>query len=170
MAFSLQGLVLLFHVVGAAAWFGAAGFALLIIRPAAMGAGPAGKAFLMEALRRGGFGKWFGPAAIVTVAAGLYLYFDLEMQRAPFDGAPAAMLTVGGILGLAAFAASLAGAVPLENKMKAIVAQVAPGAPPTPEQASELDVLGAKLYGANVVSVALLGLAMVLMAGNRIFV
>lgn len=169
VAFDFDALVRLTHILAAAAWFGAGGFALIVIRPAVMESGPPGKAVLLEVLRRGGYGKWFGPAALLTVAAGAYLYIRQELYHDPFAGAASTLFTLGVASGLAAFVASLVGAVPIENKMKALAKQIPRGSPPNPEQAQQMERWGASLYRDNRIAMTLVAAAMVLMAGARIF-
>lgn len=170
MAFSLDALIRLIHVLGAAFWFGGGLFFIAVIYPAVQAAGPNGGAVMQAITRRGGLGgRWFGPVSTITVVAGLYLYIKGDYHVGPFDDAVAALLTVGVAFGILAFLVGLGMALPNEKRMKALVAEMPEGAPPTPEQAGQMQQLAATAMKAGKAGTALAGAAFILMAGRWIF-
>jgi hypothetical protein len=153
------------HIIFGALWFGGGLFAISIILPGVNAAGPAGKSFMAAILRGGGFGKFFGPVSGLTVLTGLLLYYGRGYHDGPFDDAAAAMVTVGAILAILAFAEGLAVNMPSERKLRAIVKQMG-NAPPSPEQASQMEALAMKSRKASMRGMALVALTFLLMVGR----
>lgn len=169
MAMDWIALVRAVHVIAVVAWFGGGLFTVAMVLPAVRSAGPAGKGFMMAVLRKGGFGKFFGIAAVVGILAGATLFWKYGYHRDPFGTTPSTLLTLGAIVGLVAFVESLAVSMPNEAKMKKIVAQMGPGGP-TPEQAALLERLAAKQAKAGVRTVSMVAVALVLMLIRNAFV
>jgi uncharacterized membrane protein len=167
MSLEWEQVVRLVHIVAASLWFGGGVFMLLMIMPVVNASGPIGKAFMASAMRRGGFGRYYGSMALLTVLSGLILYVARGFHDRPFDTAADTALTIGGLLGILAFAEGLAVALPTELKLKRVVAEAGDG-PPNPEQATRLDALGQKLGKASVRGVAMIGLAMLAMVGRTL--
>lgn len=156
------------HVIAVTVWFGGGLFAVSMVLPAVRAAGPAGKGFMMAVLRRGGFGKMFGVAATVGVLAGLILFWKMGYHSDPFGTRPGIFLTLGAILGILAFAESLAVSMPNEMRMRKLAAQIGPGGP-TPEQASSMEKMAMKQGRAGLRAVVLVGSALVLMLVRNAF-
>lgn len=168
MAFDGWLLLRLVHILGGVLWLGAGTFMLTMIMPAVKDAGMAGKGFMMTVVSRGGFGKFYGPVAIVTVLAGITLYVHGGYQKAPFDTTASTMLTIGMGLAIIALLDGLAVILPTEMKLKKLVAQVGAGGP-TPEQASRFEALGMKIGRSSVLGISLVGVTFLLMAGRYVF-
>ncbi len=168
MAFDAWALVRMIHILGAVLWLGAGTFMLTMILPAVKDAGMAGKGFMMTVVRRGGFGKYYGPVAIITVLAGLSLYFHGEYQKAPFGTTSSTMLTIGMGLAIIALADGLAIILPTEMKLKRLVAQVGAGGP-TADQGAQFEALGMKIGKSSVIGITLVGITFLLMAGRFVF-
>lgn len=170
MAFSFYALVLLVHIVGAVMWFGGGAYHLSMIMPAVKAAGPAGGAVMQQVIRRGGLGaRWFGPVSTVTVLAGFYLYVRGDFTAQPFGDIPGTVLTVGVLFGLAAFIVGLAFQMPVENRMKRIVAGFPRDGPPPAEAMAQMQGLAAKAETGAKLAMGLVGTALVCMAGRFIF-
>ena len=166
VAFELAALALLVHVAGAVLWAGGAVFFVFMVYPAVRDAGPAGGAVMQAVLRRGGFGRFFGPISTLTVAAGLYMYVDGDFHRAAFDGAANSALTLGMLLGLVAWLVALLVLMPNEAKLKALVKTLPAQGPPPPEAMARFQALAMKQGKASLVSATLLLVALALMAGR----
>ncbi len=100
MGFNLDALLLAIHLLAAAAWFGAGWYHQLMVAPAIREAGRDGLGVLKATARRGGGGKWFGPASIATILSGALLYARLGVDTSTLSGG---MLAAGAALGVAAF-------------------------------------------------------------------
>jgi len=157
--------VRMIHVLAAAIWLGGGLFAIAMVLPTVKAAGPAGKAFMMANLKRGGWGFFFGPAGGVTILAGLTLYAGLGYHKDPFGTTASILVTTGALLALAAFVEAMAVSMRAEKKMKTIVAAIGPSGP-TPEQGAEMEKLALRLAKAGMRTVTLLLLTMLLMLGR----
>lgn len=76
---SLDGTLRFIHIAAAMAWFG--GSLLLVTRviPAITAAGDAGRPVLERMVARGGTGRYFAPAALITLITGGALYIRLDV-------------------------------------------------------------------------------------------
>ena len=158
------------HVVGAAFWFGA-GLALVgYVEPAAGEAGPEGQRLMGRLVRRG-LPVAMNSAAVLTVLAGIALYWRASggFQSAEWMQTSAGTaFGVGGVVGL--LAVVLGGAVtgPTAAAIGKLGAAIqAQGGPPTPEQQTRLAALQGRYRMSARVNVALVALAMLLMASAR---
>ncbi|MES2153776.1 MAG: hypothetical protein V4510_01425 [bacterium] len=168
MAFDWVAAVRLVHILGAVLWLGAGVFMLTMIMPAVKDAGMAGKGFMMTVVRRGGFGKYYGPVAGITIVAGLTLYFKEEIYKTPFGSNSLGMITVGMVLAILAFLDGIAVILPTEAKLKKLVAQVGAGGP-SPEQAAKFEALAMKIGRSSVLGITLVGITFLLMTGRAVF-
>lgn len=76
-------------MIGATLWIGVVLRSAFISVPILNSGSPVAMSFLAAILRRGGFGRYFAPIAIVTVASGAYLYIAAGYGTAPFGSASA---------------------------------------------------------------------------------
>jgi uncharacterized membrane protein len=169
MAFEALGLLVLFHVLFAALWFGGVLFMVTMVGPAMAQAGPAGGGFVMTVMRRGGMGKYFATTGALTLAFGAILY-GIMMQDGSietFSGA-GLWLTLGAIMAVATYAHGLASNMPIEKKLIKLVEGIK-GAP-TAEQGKQMAELGQKMGKAGVTAAIMLGTAMLLMLLSNVFV
>ncbi|HLF16630.1 MAG TPA: hypothetical protein VI796_04265 [Candidatus Thermoplasmatota archaeon] len=156
------------HIVGAVLWAGAAIFFVLMVAPGVRDAGPSGGAVMAATLRRGGFGRYFGPVSTLTVLAGLYLYAKLDFHKDPFADNATTALTLGMALGILAWLEGLMVLLPLEAKLKALVKSMPAQGPPPPEKAAEFQAMGMKMGKATQMSAGILFLALLLMASRTL--
>ena len=169
MAFDVDALVRLVHILGGILWLGGGAFMLLMIQPAVAAAGPAGGAVMMKVLKRGGLGKWFGPVGIVTILAGLWMYVRGDYHADPFGSTSSTILTLGVLLALVAWLEGMFVAMPIEVKMKALAKSMPADGPPNPEQMAHMQALIAKNVRAGRHGVILISLAFLAMAGRFVF-
>lgn len=160
-------LVVFLHVVFGVVWAGGAIAAGFFVVPAVLEAGPAGGAVMAGMLRRR-FSVVLTASSILVVLTGLRLYmqrFSSEWLRTP-EGI---VLGLGALLGLGGFFVGLLVQKPAAERLGALSARIsASGGPPTPEQASDLAALGARLGRvARVTAWHLVG-ATILMALHRL--
>lgn len=113
---SFDGVMRFIHVAAAMAWFG--GSLLLVTRviPMLDAAGDAGLRTSILHAKRGGFGRYFAPASILTILTGGHLYPAGDW----FDrtGWERAMLETGVMTGVLAFALGIYISFKLERPMK----------------------------------------------------
>jgi uncharacterized membrane protein len=169
MAWDLAVFVRLLHIIGALLWVGGAAFHLLMVAPAAKAAGPGAGPFMRSVLQRGGFGPYYGAAALLTILTGAYLYVDYGYAQEPFGDGARAAVTVGMAAAVVAFVMALTLTMPLERRLKHLVASVPAGAPPAPEQAMQIQAIAAKLLPRGWVAFGLILTAVVGMAGRALF-
>jgi hypothetical protein len=137
--------VLIFlHVFLGIIWAGAAVATGLFIVPAVLEAGPAG-GVVMGGVARRRLPTILTIAAALVVLTGLRLYM-LRFSPAWVMTAEGLVLTLGGLLALAAFVMGLFVQKPTVERLARLSAEIAAaGAPPTASQASELQTLRARL-------------------------
>jgi uncharacterized membrane protein len=160
--------LVLIHILFGIIWAGGAIAAGLFILPAALGAGPAGGAVLAGVAQRK-FPLVMTVSAILVVLSGLRLYM-IRFASGWITSPEGIVLSLGALLGLAAFAMGLFVQKPAVERLGALSAQIAAsGAPPTPEQAAQLQALRTRVGSiARVLAWHLLAAA-TLMASHRLF-
>jgi uncharacterized membrane protein len=136
--------LMLVHVFFGILWAGGAIAIGLFVVPSVLEAGPGGGAVMGGVLRRR-FPTVMTVSSVLVVLSGLRLY----MMR--FGGAwlltpNGIALSLGALAGLGAFVIGVFVQRPTAERLGALGAQIAAaGAPPTPEQASELEALRTRL-------------------------
>jgi uncharacterized membrane protein len=169
MAFDLPTFARFIHVVSASLWAGGAFLMAFILGPSFRAAGPAAGPVMLTILRRGGLSPYFASIGGLTILSGLYIYYAFGYTSSPFGGPGATVLTLGIVAGVVAYGLALFVLMPIERKSRAIARGLVPGAPPSPEQAAELQALGMKQGKGSAVTAAILILALLLMTGQRLF-
>ena len=117
MAFEPLLAVRAIHLIGATLWIGGVMQSAFISVPILNSGSPVAMSFLAAIMRRGGYGRYFAPIAIVTVASGAYLYIAAGYGTAPFGSASAVALTFGGLLAVLALVVDVVLVLPLERRM-----------------------------------------------------
>lgn len=168
MAFDFDASLRLIHIAGAALWVGSAIFLKSVVMKNVEAAGPPGKAYMLTVVRNGGWGKFIGPAAVLTILAGLLLYWRLGIHEAAMEG-PNAWLTLGLVTGILALTIGLTQVMPAEARMKKIADAIAPGTPPSEEQGAQLAGLAEKASKMSLIATSLAALTFLLMAGRHVF-
>jgi uncharacterized membrane protein len=164
-------LLRLAHIFAGVFWVGAAYTFFGFVEPTLKALGPdANKDFMSHVSKRRRFPTFVIAASIVTVVAGLLLYWRAS------DGLDAAWITsplglgftLGGIAGIAALVLGAVAIGPTIGRLESLGSEVEQaGGPPTPEQAARFRALDQRLGRAGVADFALLTLALVFMAISR---
>ena len=162
----------LLHIVAGALWVGSVFLLVMFIQPSAASMGPAGTPFMAELLGHRRLVDRIIGLGVVTVLAGLVLYWRDWHDYASFadwwDTVFGKSLTVGALCAIAALVVGVLVTRPGVQRMLALGRQVAEtGAPPTPEMAAELGAIQQRLKVAARISFALLVIAVVLMSTAR---
>ena len=141
----MEYLVLVFlHVCFGIVWAGGAMATGFFVVPAVIEAGPPGGAVMAGVARRR-FPLVMVSAATIVVLSGARLYmlrFSFDWMLTP----QGLVLTLGAILALGAYVLGVFVQRPLINRVGALAGQIAAsGAPPTPQQAAEMQALRLRL-------------------------
>jgi hypothetical protein len=158
------------HILAGVFWVGAALTTLLFIQPTAREVGPAAAPFMSHLAGRKRLIDFVLSAAGLTVLAGLLMYWRVSggLDGDWLTSAPGISLTVGALCAIAAFSLGLSVVRPTIMATLAIGREVAAsGAPPTPEQGAQLQVLQRRSQAVGKVIVPLLILAVIGMAASR---
>ena len=157
------------HILGAVVWAGGAIFSLAVLGPGVKAAGDTGMKFMGIMMKRGGPARVMGPASIVTVLAGIIVYWQYDYHLDPFGTLSRAAVTIGGALGIVILVAGLAYGMPNQKKMQKIASEIGPGGP-TPEQQAALAKLGPRMAKFGTVFTWLVIVVLVLMVGRNLLV
>lgn len=160
----------LLHVGGGVVWAGAAFLLVLVVEPAVAASGPDGGKVMQRMAGAGGIGLYMFISSMVTMLAGVLLYWRIS------NGFAAGWVTSGtgivfGLGGLAALISSILG-VTVSNSASARMGQIGKemqgaGGPPRPELLAEMGVLQQRLQMSSRLSALLLGFAVLTMATAR---
>lgn len=158
------------HVVGGAFWFGAVIFMTAFLMPSLQSAGPAAGAVMDQLTRVRRVPIYMMGAAILTVLSGLSLY---ARDSAGFSGAwmrsgTGMVFGIGGTAGILAAIVGMVVAAPAGKRMAALGGQIkASGAPPTPDQVAEMQVLQSRIARGSAAVAVLILIATTAMALAR---
>jgi hypothetical protein len=158
------------HILAGVFWVGAAFTTLLFIQPTAREVGPAAAPFMMHLAGRKRLIDAVLTAAGLTIVAGLLMYWRVSggLDGDWIGSAQGVALTIGALCGIAAFALGLRVVRPTIMANLAIGREVAAsGAPPTPEQAAQLQALQRRGIAVGRAIVPLLIVAVAGMAAAR---
>lgn len=157
--------LILLHVFFGILWAGGLITMGLFVVPSVIDAEPAGGAVTGGVLERG-FPRFMTAFAGLVILSGLRLY-TLRLNGGWLITPHGIVLTLGALAGLGAFAIGFFAQRPTANRLAALGSQVAAsGAPPTPEQAAELDALRTRLRKVARVTAWHLVVAALLMAAH----
>lgn len=160
-------ILILLHVFFAIIWAGGAIAAGYFIIPAVLEAGPAGGAVMAGVLERR-FPMVMTASALVVVLSGIRLY-SMQVSLDWLRTTHGIVLSLGALAGLGAFFVGLFVQKPAADKMGALGAKLAAnGAPPSPEEAAEMEALRKRLGKAARVTAWHLIAAALLMAGHQL--
>ena len=162
----------LFHIVAGAFWVGSVFLLVTFIQPSAASIAPAGAPFMAELLGKRRLVDRIIGLGVVTVLAGLVLYWndwhDYPSFADWFDTAFGKSLTIGALCAIAALAVGALVTRPGVQRMMSLGRQVAEtGGPPSAEIGAELGAIQQRLKVAARISFALLVVAVVLMSTAR---
>lgn len=161
----MESLVLaILHVTAGALWTGFAVFQGFWLMPALMEAGPAGGAVMGGIMKRK-FVLWITVLSWVALITGFRLYM-IRFSPAWLTTAEGIVVTLGMLLAIGAAVIGGARQRPTAQKLAALSASLK--GPPSPEQAAEMQAVGARLVRiGKVTAFHLLGV-LVLMSAHRL--
>jgi uncharacterized membrane protein len=160
------------HIVAGAFWVGSIFLLVVYLQPGAAAIAPAGAPLMTELLGKRRLVDRIIGLAVVTITAGLVLYWHdwhlfpsfNDWIRSHFG----ATLTVGMLAAIAAFVIGVSVTRPNVMRFLALGRQVAEsGAPPTPEVGAEIGAIQGRLKVAARASFGLLVVAVVAMSTAR---
>jgi hypothetical protein len=161
----------LFHIVAGALWFGSSFLFVGFIGPSAAETAPSSGALMSAAIKKRGVAKVIAGLAITTVIAGWAIWLKFALSAGVdvwVTSTYGLVLTLGGVLATIAAYTGITGIGNNVEKLIEIGDQVAAsGAPPTPEQASRMEHLGAEIKKHGQIDIVLLFIAVAAMATAR---
>jgi uncharacterized membrane protein/mono/diheme cytochrome c family protein len=160
----------LIHIFAAIIWVGSSIFILAFVQPAVAALGPDGQRFMQSLYRNTRFMIAFPLSSLLTVIAGLALYYRISDHfNADWMGSTAGIvLSIGALAGLAAFFHGAAALSPMTRRTGALMAEIAQqGTPPTQEQIALMRSLGSRTRTQGLVSIGLMIIAIVGMVSAR---
>ncbi|MFQ5407758.1 MAG: hypothetical protein ACE5FI_04960 [Anaerolineales bacterium] len=133
------------HIIGGVFWLGAGMMIVYYVGPTAQALGSDGQKFMAHILQRTKYSLVIGAASGLTLLSGLIMYviiYNHLLARPNYNLG----ITGGGLFGMAAFVIATTMIGRPMGKMKALLNEIeAAGGPPKPEQAAELEALGATM-------------------------
>jgi uncharacterized membrane protein len=136
-------------------WFGAALFYVVIVGPAAVEAGPSGIGFLRTLARRHGTGPFYAGLALLTVAAGIWMYVADGLYE-PTNAGNLWMTLAVGLAILALLRGASANRLAERRWVNAVRNVQAPS-----DNESDLATVLAKARKINITTTIVLGLALI---------
>ena len=158
------------HIFAAVAWVGGGIFLLSVLSPTVRDAGPDGGRFMLQLAKYGRLGRMLTISAIITVLAGLLLYWPTSggLNQAWLKSPTGITLTIGAIFGILAMLHGAFATGPITSKMGALAKQILDQkGPPPAELMQQSQALGMQLGSNAGVSVALGALALLFMAAAQ---
>ena len=158
------------HIGAGIFWVGAAFVFFLYIQGTARELGPAGQAFVGHLSTKKKLPTAMFTSAVLTVLAGLLLYWRSSdgLDADWIATGPGIAFTVGGLAAIVTLLLGLAVTGPTVARVGALGQQIASGGgQPTPEQASEMQRLQARMLLVGRIGLVLLAVAVVTMAMAR---
>jgi uncharacterized membrane protein len=160
----------LLHIFGGIFWVGASFMLVGFLSPVVQASGQAGGQVMQRLMTGSRFNSIFGLAGVVTMLAGVLLYWRTSggVQLTWITTAPGLALTIGGLAGIAAGVIGGGVAGPTAQKIGQFSAQLSrnQGAP-SEAQLTELRGLQQKMQRAQRLSVGLMIIAVAGMAVAR---
>ncbi len=154
------------HIFSGVFWVGFAIFNIFFLQPAVQATGPEGQKTMQYLTRKTRLLTTIYAAATLTMLSGLIMYWILSGFRLSFFGSGyGIVLTIGSIAGVIGWIFAVVVIRGIFNQMQTIGAAIqAQGAPPTPEQAAQMQALVARLGKVGRVALVFLVIALLGMA------
>ncbi|MEO8423622.1 MAG: hypothetical protein ABI595_06870 [Actinomycetota bacterium] len=161
-----------FHIVAGVLWVGSAFLFSAFLGPSVAEVGPSAGPLLTVIVKKRKLPTVIKALSGITVLAGWILWLrDLDLYGGLGDWVSSSfglVLTIGAVLATVAFVIGMVGIAPNVERLVDLGGEIAAGgAPPTPEQAAEMQTTAAKLESASKVDLVLLLLAVTAMATAR---
>jgi hypothetical protein len=160
------------HILSGVLWVGAAFLFVAIIGPAAAEVGPSSGPLMVNAVKKRKVTKVILVLGAVTVLAGWAMWIrnaTLHDSLGDWLGSTfGIVMTIGGVLATTTFFVGYLGVGNNVDRLVEVIEEIeASGGPPTPEQQSRMDALGATLQKFGKTDLLLLLLAVLAMATAR---
>ena len=158
------------HIFSAVTWVGGGIFLLSVLSPTVRDAGPDGGRFMLQVAKYGRLGRVLTISSILTVLAGILLYYPTTngLDQAYLKTANGITLTIGAIIGILALLHGAFVTGPITRKMGVIAKQILDQkGPPPADLLKEAQALGMKLGSNSGISVGLASLALLFMAAAQ---
>lgn len=157
----------LIHIFAGVVWAGTVMTFGRYVEPTVNEIGPAGQTFMQTLERRGFTMKWMLPMAVAGILSGAYLYWRVSGLSVEWITSSYGLtLTIGAVSALAAFSLGPIFYIPSGQRIQAISRGIGPGGP-SAEQRAELTAITHKLSRVGQLSMVLLGITVLTMAGAR---
>ncbi len=116
----------LIHILSGVFWVGGALLMALFVGPSLQAAGPASGPVMQQLVKHRRAPDWLGGAAVVTVLAGLLLYWEVSAGLVGdwVSTPPGIAISVGGLLGLAAAVIGVSVAAPATRRALALAVEI----------------------------------------------
>jgi len=154
------------HIFAGVLWVGAAFYNLMFVQPAVRATGAEGQKLNQYLVQKTRLTSYVYGVATANFLAGLILYYiKSEFRASFFQSGYGLVLTIGSIAGVISWITVVIVIRGIFGQMSAIGQQIqSQGGPPTPEQASQMQALGARLssvgnYGLVFMTIAIIGMA-----------
>lgn len=155
------------HIFGGVFWVGGAWTIVFFLEPASHALVPEGGKVMGYLMGTRRLAVYLSVAAVLTVLAGLILFF-WHYGLAGLNTGPGLVFGIGGVFGIIALAIGGAVTGPTSNKLTQLGGEIARGGkPPTPEQGVQLAALQARMRTAARWAAVFASLALLMMASAR---
>jgi uncharacterized membrane protein len=158
------------HIVGGVFWAGAIFVTTLFLLPAVGATGPAGAQFMRHLMLVRKFSVFVAGSAIVTILAGLALYWRMmSLTGGAFARSHTGMIYgIGGASAMLALIPGIAITARLSGQLTKLGQSIeAAGRAPTADEAATMERLRSRLTGGAHAAAALVGIALLAMAIAR---
>ncbi len=157
------------HIFAGVLWVGAAFFNLIFLQPTVRAVGAEGQKVNQYLVQKTRMTTYVYTVATLNFLAGLSLFYVVSGFRLSFFRSGYGLfLTIGSIAGVIAWIMVVIVVRGIFNQMGAIGKMIqSQGGTPTPEQASEMQVLGARLSSLGTYSLVFLAIAVIGMSVAR---
>jgi uncharacterized membrane protein len=161
-----------FHILAGAIWVGSLTLLVLYLQPTAKAIGPAAGPFMQELIAKRRLPNFvLGMGAITLVAGGFVYWHDVDAFGGLSDFTDTnfgGVLTLGALLAIVGWLIGLMGVKPATDRAMAFAGKLAAaGAPPSPEDAAQLQGMQRRARRLAITVLVLLVIAILAMATAR---
>jgi uncharacterized membrane protein len=157
------------HIFGGIFWVGVSFFNIGFLQPAVRATGAEGQAVMRHLTQKTRLLLTTYTASTLTLLSGLILYWIVSgFQWSFLLSGYGLTLTIGGVAGIVAWLFALIVVRGIFSQMQRIGQEIqAQGAPPTPQQMSEMQALGARLVKVGQIALVFMIVAVLGMSAAR---
>lgn len=167
---AIYGILRLVHILSGVFWAGANFIMAGFINPSVKATAPESGKFMQHLAQKSGYPRFAEITGWLTILAGLGLYWIISggFQASWFTSRRGIILTIGGLLAIAAMIIGYAVQKPAAKRLGALGKEIqASGNPPTPEQLAEIQAQQKKLSQGALWAAVLLAISVAGMALSR---